>query len=130
MLQETSESQENYLKDLLESKPEDFDAQTGFKLPDKIRDEQISSLAQVLEQGNALGQLKQTKGWKIIEDYIAGQVKYFTDKLILCKDFNEIIRIQAEILANNGLLLTMEKILMDCEHAKAKIDELSLQNDN
>lgn len=75
-------------------------------------------LVAVLNQNEAFEQLRNTKGWKLLEKFIHDQVDSMTQLLKVETDFDKIRRLQAEILAFESLEKIMETSFVNAEEAK------------
>jgi len=102
------------LQEIPDDKTDDI---TGSPVEDVQLKEDTDQILKVLQQGEAFRELVATKGWKILNEFIEGQVKSLTISLKVEKDFSKIIRIQSELLAFESLLLIIEQSFLDYEEA-------------
>lgn len=97
--------------------PEEIDDITGVVTSDQQEIEDRAQIVKVISQAEAFKGLVKTEGWKILSEFIEGQVKYMTGLLKVEKDFDKIIRIQSELMAFESLPLIIEKSFLDYEEA-------------
>lgn len=80
--------------------------------------------ALLLSQSEAFQQLVQTKGWKILKEFIDGQVFWMTQSLKVETDINKIMRLQSEIIAFESLEKIIETSFVNAEQAKKQLLDL------
>lgn len=98
---------------------EKFDEITGIKAQEPK--ETLADLSKVIAQGEAFIELKSTKGWKLIEEFLIMNKNSLTDSLIYEEKFSIIKNTQCLIKAFQVLPTIIEKALIDAEEAKKEV---------
>lgn len=104
--------------------PNDYDQDTGLLLEDKQIEQTVRDAEKVLEQRNAFVELKSTRGWAILEQFVQNLVRQLTNDLKLERDFEKIKRLQSEIIAFETLFNIIEVSFEDAKEAEKKLNEI------
>jgi hypothetical protein len=67
--------------------------------------------APLLDAGNALQELKSSKGWTILKNFIEGQIESHKLKLVVEDKFSEVRRVQEYIKALQNILLFPDTLI-------------------
>lgn len=100
------------------------DDTTGQVLPEDALKSLGNDLNAVLEQARLLQEMTSTKGWGLVKKFIDSQIENLINLLKIEKDYNKIIRIQAELLAFESLPMLFEKSFYDAEEASQRLIDL------
>jgi hypothetical protein len=98
-----------------------YDEDTGLLKEEVEYDRLVADAEAVISQHNAFQEMKRTRGWIILEEFIHTTIKNLTNQLILERDFEKIRRIQSEIIAFDSLEAIMDKNMKDSEQAKEEL---------
>lgn len=102
-----------------------FDEDTGF-IKDEVKEQRLKSyLEDVVTQAEAFLEMKKTKGWMQVEEFVKKMTEQLTKSLITECEFEKIRRIQSEILAFDSLLSIVEKSILDSHEAKKQLEVLN-----
>lgn len=102
-----------------------FDEDTGF-IKDEFEEQRLKSyLEDVVTQAEAFLEMKKTKGWMQVEEFVKKMTEQLTKSLITECEFEKIRRIQSEILAFDSLLSIVEKSILDSHEAKKQLEVLN-----
>lgn len=102
-----------------------FDEDTGF-IKDEVEEQRLKSyLEDVVTQAEAFLEMKKTKGWMQVEEFVKKMTEQLTKSLITECEFEKIRRIQSEILAFDSLLSIVEKSILDSHEAKKQLEVLN-----
>jgi len=104
---------------------EEFDNTTGFPIQEFQDQVDVNQATEKIIEASTLKEMQATKGWKILEQYLLEQSKYFTNQLKLEEDFNKIKKLQALVIAFEFLPLVFEKVFMDAEKASEIITQFT-----
>lgn len=115
--------QESILSDVVQEN--NFDEDTGF-IKDEFEEQRLKSyLEDVVTQAEAFLEMKKTKGWMQVEEFVKKMTEQLTKSLITECEFEKIRRIQSEILAFDSLLSIVEKSILDSHEAKKQLEVLN-----
>lgn len=102
-----------------------FDEDTGF-IKEEVEEQRLKSyLEDVVTKAEAFLEMKKTKGWMQVEEFVKKMTEQLTKSLITECEFEKIRRIQSEILAFDSLLSIVEKSILDSHEAKKQLEVLN-----
>ena len=121
------EDQNRESDDLAKAESDEF---TGL-LPSKVEETSYRrDVTTLISQSEAFAALIASKGWKVLEGFVEGQIKWLTQHLKCETDINKIIRLQAEILAFESLFKVIEISFVNCEQAKKHLLDIVSGNES
>ena len=104
---------------------EEFDLETGVSNDNLEREKLEETAKRVIHQATMFVQMKDTEGWRILQDYVKNMTDDYTKSLILEQDFEKIRRLQSEILAMQAVFRIVDESILDAEEAKRSLDILN-----
>lgn len=75
----------------------------------------------LINQSEAFQQMTSTRGWKLLEKFIATQVQWMTELLKTELDFSRIRRLQAEIIAFESLTKIIDTSFVNADQARKQL---------
>jgi hypothetical protein len=92
-------------------------------------EEQISQYQIELQKVEAVVQLQETPGWKVVEDHFAKILEVVTAKLLIEDQQREVIRLQEKHRAFSSMLKITREYSLLKEHLQLQIEELKAMQD-
>lgn len=102
----------------------EFDEITGELKPEAEFNKTVERLDAVISQSNAFQEMKRTKGWAILMEFVNKTIASRTETLILEVDFEKIRRIQSEIIAFSSLEALIDNSFREAEVAREHLKSL------
>lgn len=91
---------------------------TGFPTPEEKDKSDLDQCNKVLETEGHLIHLKNTPGWKILEEYLTTAIKSYTEDLKVEEDYNKIRKLQCLIVTLEFLPGVIDNVFFEASKAK------------
>lgn len=103
----------------------DLDEFTGLETHDFQEKTLRVDLQKVISQAQSFHEMTQTKGWRLLREFLENQVKTLTEQLKVEVEYEKIRRIQSEILAFESIFKIVDKSFEDSLEAQKQLLEMT-----
>lgn len=85
---------------------------------------ELKELKQDCDNGAAISAMKESDGWKIVENHFKQQIELYKAEMLMgCKDWENYLDLRAKAFAMNLLLQDIEEFIEKGEAASLEIDK-------
>lgn len=95
-----------------------YDADTGVETLDSLEAHKEIADIQVVEAGQALEDLKSSKGFKLLQSFLQTAVEFHSAKLLSCRDMSQVLECQEIIKSYQGIFSWIETSIDQARHLK------------
>jgi hypothetical protein len=105
-----------------------YDPETGQETDGVLVDRTENATKEVIQIGRDLQSMKNTTGWKLVEEFLAANVSKYTTLLINEQDEKKIYRLQEAVKGYSNVLNAVEQAIFEAkslEHERTLTNEVN-----
>lgn len=92
-----------------------YDPETGLEAEELIEKKQDAEIGELIEEGRKLKSLRDSQGWKILEDWLKQAITTYKDILVYEQDTTKVLRLQEAVKSYTNVLQFVEQKIREAE---------------